>query len=144
MGIPTIVAPRAKRCLLPSIPVLAFLLLAGCSTVTVETRGYPGAPTYAPVPHKAVVILRDPPDQKYQRLGEIQVKPQPNSSAKEIFKSFQKAAAKIGADAVVLVADPAKKTGGAVAGPGFWKRDPASDLGDAIVGVAIWFPRPIW
>ena len=133
-----------NRCLCWIVIILAFLFLAGCSTVNVETKRYPEAGIYAPMPYQSVVILRTPPNDRYQRLGEIHIQPQDHPSQAEILKQFKKAAAKIGADAVVLVADPAVLTGGPVAGAEWWNRELAPGPGRTIVGVAIWYPRPAY
>ena len=116
------------------------LFLAGCSKVKIETRIYPEAGVYGPMPYESVLILRSPPATRFLRLGEIHIQPLGDPSPKEILKKFRKAAGKIGADGVVLVADPAKLTGIPVAAPGWWNRELPPPSGSTIVGVAIWFP----
>ena len=120
------------------------LFLAGCSKVKVETRIYPEAGVYAAMPYESVLILRSPPATRFLRLGEIYIQPQGEPSQKEILKKFRKAAGKIGADAVVVVADPAKLTGIPMAAPGWWNRELPPGSGSTIVGVAIWFPAPAY
>jgi hypothetical protein len=126
------------------ILVLALLLLAGCSTGKVESKLYPGVPLYAPINPKNVEILRSAPSRPYQQMGEIHIQPHDNPSQKEIFKKFKKAAAKMGADAVILVADKSMLTGGPVADPKWWNGElnPGSDKN--IVGIAIWYAKAAW
>jgi hypothetical protein len=124
------------------ILVLAFLLLAGCSTVKVESKRYPGVPLYAPIGHEIVEILRSEPDRSYQKLGEIHLQAEKKPSPREILRKFQEAAAKMGADAVILVADKPGLTGGPVASPKWWKPGPDARSDRIIIGVAIWFSEP--
>ena len=138
-------ADRGNRGVGPTF-LAAFILLSGCSHVTVETKRNPDTGVYAPVPYKSVAILRSPPQEKYQAIGEIHIQPKANEkpSPGEILKEFRKAAAKIGADAVVLVADPAGLTGGPVAGSEWWKGGSGRGDRHTVVGVAIWYPRAAW
>lgn len=122
----------------------ALLILSGCSMAKVEGKRYPDAGIYAPVAYKSVAILRSSPSRSYQALGEIHLLSNSDLSQKTIFKKLKKAAAKMGADAVVLVADPAGLTGGPVAALQEWKGSSKPVDARAIVGVAIWFPRPAW
>ncbi|MGA2958925.1 MAG: hypothetical protein ABSF48_24805 [Thermodesulfobacteriota bacterium] len=124
------------------ILILAFLLLAGCSTVTVESKLYPGVPVYAPIDLEGIEILLSEPDRPYQKFGEIYLQPNGNPSPREILKKFKKAAAKMGADAVILVADKYALTGGPVAGPEWWNPGLSGRSDRIIIGVAIWFPEP--
>ncbi len=121
----------------------AWLILTGCM-VKVEAKRYPDAGLYAPVAYQSVAILRSPPSRSYEALGEIHLQSNSDLSQKTIFKKLKKAAAKIGADAVVLVADPAGRTGGSVATLKEWRGDLKGVDARTIVGVAIWFPRPAW
>lgn len=121
----------------------ALLILSGCMA-KVETRRYPDAGLYAPVAYQSVAVLRSPPSRSYQALGEIHLQSDSDLSQKTIFKKLKKAAAKMGADAVVLVADPAGLTGGPVAALQEWKGSSKPVDPRTIVGVAIWFPRPAW
>jgi hypothetical protein len=123
----------------PAILFLAFLLVAGCSTAIVESKLYPGVPVYEPTNSDRVEILRSEPDRPYQKLGEIYLQPKGNPSQKEILKKLRKAAAKMGADAVILVADKGALTGGPVAGPRWWNRELSPGFDKIIVGVAIWY-----
>ena len=123
----------------------ALCLGAGCSKVTVQTKHYPESAVYAPMPAKTVAILPSPPKEKFQSLGEIHIRPKPNEnpSPSEVLRKLKKAAAKMGADAVVIAADPAKLTGEPTAPPDWWKGETGRD-GRTVVGVAIWYPRAAW
>ncbi len=121
----------------------ALLILSGCMA-KVETKRYPEAGIDAPVAYKSVAILRSPPSRAYQALGEIHLQSKDAPSQKAIFKKLKKAAAKMGADAVVLVADPAGLTQGPVANLAEWKGGLETAGARTIIGVAIWYPRPAW
>jgi len=125
-----------------AVLVLALLLLSGCSGVKVESKLYPGVPVYVPVNAGSVEILRSFPLRPYQRMGEIRIQPQGTPSQKEILKKFKKAAAKMGADAVVLVADKSMLLGGPVAGPEWVNGELSTGSDRIVVGVAIWLPEP--
>ena len=124
------------------ILILAFLFLAGCSTVTVESERYPGVPVYEPTDLEGIEILRSEPNRPYQKLGEIYLQPNGNPSQREILKKFKKAAAKMGADAVILVADKSGLTVGPVASPEWWNPELSARSDRILIGVAIWFPEP--
>ena len=124
------------------ILILAFLLLAGCSTVMVESKRYPEGPVYVPTDLEGIEILRSEPDHPYQKLGEIYLQPNGNPSPREILKKFKKAAAKMGADAVILVVDKSGLTGGPVASPEWWNPKLSGRSDQIIIGVAIWVPQP--
>jgi hypothetical protein len=126
------------------VVILAFAFLgffAGCGTVSVDVRGYAGAPNYTPTDTEAVKILRSAPTGKYERLGDIFVEPKGTPTQLQIFLRLKMAASNMGANAVVLVADQAKLTGGPVADPQWWGRELQPGSGRTIVGVAIWHPQ---
>jgi len=125
-----------------AILVLTLLFLPGCSGVKVESKIYPGVPVYVPVSPESVEILRSPPLGPCLQLGEIRIQPQETPSQKEIWKKFKKAAAKMGANAVVLVADKSRLVGGPVAAPGWWNGELGTGSDRIIVGVAIWVSAP--
>ncbi len=123
------------------ILALVFLsLLAGCGMVNVDVRGYDGAPRYAEVDPAGVEILRAPPQGPHERLGDIYIEPKGTPSKIQIFIRLKLAASRMGADAVVLVADKAKLTEGPVADPQWWNRQLPEGSDRTIVGVAIWYP----
>lgn len=73
----------------------------------VHTTEYVGAPSYQPTEPHGVQILRAEPTVPHERLGEVEVdaSPDPAPSVVEIEKKLCAAAAKLGANAVVVVYD---------------------------------------
>src|SRR5262245_32188513 len=123
--------------LLCALSVAAFALLAtGCNTVSVQSTQYVGVQTYPPTDPAAVQILRTEPTMQNIRLGEVTVEPQGKPTKEQIEAKLQKAAAKMGANAVVIVADRTMVTGATVMGP-WWGRTVTPDMGRVIIGVAI-------
>jgi hypothetical protein len=127
------------------ILAFAFLgFLAGCGTVKVDVRQYAGIPYYVATDVEGVAILRQPPTGTCERLADIYVQPKGTPTQFQIFLRLKMAASEMGANAVVLVADKAKLTGGPVADPPWWGRQLPTESDRTIVGVAIWYPRPVW
>ena len=112
------------------------LLTGGCNTVSVSSRQDLGVPTFAPTDPATVQILRTPPMLPHIRLGEITCEPSGNPTVQAIEAKFQQAAAKMGANAVVIVADQTQIMGAYVTGP-WWGRSIQTYSGRVIVGVAI-------
>jgi hypothetical protein len=117
---------------------LGLLLLTGCNTVSIRTREALGVPTFPPNPNPtAITILTTPPTQPHFRLGDIQAEPSSDSvSAAQITQSLQKAAAKLGAEAVVIAYDQNQVLGAMVTGP-WWGPSLQTYTGRVIIGVAI-------
>ena len=118
--------------------VAGFCLFTGCNTVSISTKEALGVPTYPPkLDPAAIPILTTPPTKPHVRLGDIQAEPSSDSvSAAQITQSLQKAAAKLGADAVVITYDQNQVLGAFVTGP-WWGRSVQTYSGRVIVGVAI-------
>jgi len=118
--------------------VVSLFLLAGCNTVSISTNQALGVPTYPPNLNPAAIpILTKPPTRSHLRLGDIKAEPSSDGvSAAQITQSLQKAAAKLGADAVVIVYDRNEILGAMVSGP-WWGRSVQTYTGRVIVGVAI-------
>ena len=122
-----------------TIIAAATLLFAvtGCKTVSVSSIEYLGGPTYAPSNPAQIEILRTPPTRPHVRLGEITAEPSSDSvSPQQIEAKLRQSAAKMGADAVVIVSDRTQVTGAVVTGPMFG-RTIQQTTGRVIVGVAI-------
>ena len=84
-----------------------------------------------------VQILRTAPTRPHVRLGEIRAEPySENTDAATIEAALRKAAAKLGADAAVVVYDRTQVTGAQVVG-GFLNRSVETITGRIIVAVAI-------
>ena len=127
------------------LALAALWVLAGCGQVIViKSQLYNGAPVYAPTDPEGVEILRSPPKGRHERLGEIYLEPSGTPSKFQIFLRLKLAASRMGANAVVLVADKAGLTEGPVAEPQWWNRELKTVDDRFIVGVAIWYPTRVW
>ena len=117
--------------------VLGFLvpMLVACATVDTMSTPYIGAPHPPPTDPAQVAILRAPPTQPHDGLGEVVVdaSTQPAAPIAQIEDKLRTEAAKMGADAIVVVVDRVQPVGVYVYGP--WGADPV--FGRRIVGVAI-------
>jgi hypothetical protein len=117
----------------------AALLFAvtGCNTVSISSNQYLGGPTYAPSDPAQIQILRTPPTRPHVRLGEVTAEPSSDGvSVQKIETALSAAAAKMGADAVVIVSDRTQVTGAMVTGP-WYGRTVQETSSRVIVGVAI-------
>lgn len=111
--------------------------LTGCQTVAINSRQDIGAPTFPPTDPATVQILRTEPTREHVRLGEIQAEPSEESvSAAKIEEALRQAAAKLGANAVVVVCDRTQVTGAYVTGP-WYGRSIEQIQGRVVVAVAI-------
>jgi hypothetical protein len=122
--------------------LMAVVLLGACATVDVTTTQYVGAPRYQPTEPTAVQIIRTEPTVPYDRLGEVLVdaSTDPAPSIVEVEQKLCKAAAKLGADAVVVVYDRVQPVAAYVSGP-WWGQSIESISGRKLVAVAIRFRR---
>ncbi len=88
---------------------LALSMLAGCSTLNpVSIRVVPlgGAPPYPPIDDPSIVaILHQQPSRPHAAIAEIYAEPQGSPKPSAIAEKLREAGAKLGADAVVIVAD---------------------------------------
>ena len=125
------------KCLRVLAVAAALCCLTGCKTVSTSTTQYLGGPIYAPSDPATIQILRTQPTRPHVRLGEVRAEPSSESvGAIEIEDALRKAAAKLGADAVVIVYDRTQVTGAWVSGP-WWGRSVNTITGRVIIGVAI-------
>ena len=128
---------KQNMALAPLLLTFALLpLLAACSSVSIDTRQFLGLPTYPPTDPATVQILREPPARPHERLGEIYAEPSGKPPVSEIEDKLRQAAAKIGANAVVIVADRTQRMGTIITGP-WWGGRISPVYGRVIVGVAI-------
>jgi hypothetical protein len=121
------------------LPVLgiALFLTAGCNTVSVTSNQYLGVPIYPPTDPAQIQILRKEPVQPHVQLGEVRAEPSSESvDAQKIETALRNAAAKMGANAVVIVYDRTQVTGAMVTGP-WYGRSVQTIMGRVVVGVAI-------
>jgi hypothetical protein len=135
---------KSIRFSLRSLIGLAVLLaVTGCNTVSMNTTRYPGVPKYPRSQDPAQIqILHQWPDEPYDSLGEVTAQPNTDSvSSKKITASLQDAAAKMGANAVVIVSDQNQVVGESYAGPWFAQME-TPIIGQVIIGVAIRYKAP--
>ena len=133
---------RTTRCLTSITALTLLCVLTGCNTVSTSSHQFLGGPTYPPTDPAQVQILRTEPTQPHVQLGQVQAEPSSSSvSNAEIEQALQKVAAKMGADAVVVVQDTTQVTGAYVTGP-LWARSVTRVSGRVIVGVAIKYTGP--
>jgi hypothetical protein len=122
------------------LPVLGAILLAalttGCNTVYVQSKQYLGVPTYPPTDPASIQVLQTQSTAPHVRLGEITLQPQGNPTKAQMEQKLRLAASKMGANAVVIVADQTMVFGATLLGP-WWGRTVSPDVGRVIVGVAI-------
>jgi hypothetical protein len=111
--------------------------LTGCNTVSTSVQQDLGGPTYPPSNPALVEILRTQPTRPHVRLGEVTAEPSSDTTpVADIEAALRKAAAKMGADAAVVVYDKTQTTGAYVTGP-WWGRSVETIQGRVIIAVAI-------
>jgi hypothetical protein len=124
-------------CYVASLLAITMWLATGCQTVSTTHTQEIGAPRFAPSDPAKVEILRTEPTRAHVRLGEVQAEPSDTSvDASKIEEALRKEAARLGADAAVVVADKTQVTGAVVTGP-WWGRSIESVQGRVVVAVAI-------
>jgi hypothetical protein len=125
---------RAMR----SILAAAVLAVAGCASTNVSTIPYPNVGDFPPTEPARVQILRAEPARSHVKLGEITVdaSSSPPPTAQEIDGMLRVAAAKLGADAAVVVVDTTQP-GLPVASGTWWGRTPMSRAAREVIAVAV-------
>src|SRR5262245_18384989 len=121
-------------------PVLA-LLLAGCSSVSTRIQPYLGGPTYHPTDPTRVAILRAEPSRPDERLGEVFAEPSGQPTVAQYEQALREGAAKMSADAVVVVYDQMQVLGTVVSGP-WWAPSTSPIVGRVVIGLAIRYTGP--
>jgi hypothetical protein len=112
-------------------------VITGCQTVSVTDNQEIGGPTFAPTDPATVEILRTEPTRPHVRLGEVRAEPSSDDvGAAKIEEALRKGAAKMGANAAVVVYDHTQVTGAYVTGP-WYGRSVETIQGRIIVAVAI-------
>lgn len=119
-----------------AVTIISVILLTGCSTVSVHKRAYLGVPEFQPTDPAKVEILRTEPTRPFERLGEIDLEPAGNTPVEKLEQKLKVAAAQMGADATVVVADKTRLMGGYVTGP-WWGGQIVPEYGRVIIAVAI-------
>ena len=109
-----------------------------CATIDATVTQYAGAPHFPPTNPAAVEILRVELIRPHEHLGEVEVdaSAQPAPPIEEVEAKLRAEAAKLGADAIVVVFDRLQPVGAFVSGPWFgWDVDVIK--GRKVGGVAI-------
>jgi hypothetical protein len=121
----------------PIIALATLLLASGCQTVSTSHTQDIGGPIFAPSDPLQVQILRTEPTRPHVRLGQVRVEPSdPSVDVTKIEAALRKEAAKIGADAAVVVYDKTQVTGAQVVG-GWLNRSIEETEGRIIIAIAI-------
>src|SRR5262245_50242396 len=123
----------------PALFFGALLLFAatGCNTVSTSNMQYLGVTHYPPSDPATIHILHAEPTRPHVRLAEVRAEPSSTSvDVTKIETALRTSAAKMGADAIVIVYDQTQVTGAVVTGP-WWGRSVSTVSGRVIVGVAI-------
>jgi len=125
------------RCLALFASVTALFLVTGCNTVSINSNQYLGVQSYPPSNPAQIQILRKEPARPHVQLGEVRAEPASDSvSAQKIEAALRTAAARMGADAIVIVYDRTEVTGAMLVGP-WYGRSVQQIVGRVVVGVAI-------
>jgi hypothetical protein len=123
--------------------VIATLLQAtGCQTVDTRHTQAVGSPKYPPSDPSQVQILRTEPTRPHVRLGEVRAEPSSESvDVSKIEEALRQEAAKLGADAAVVVYDRTEVTGAWVTGAwvtGPWRDRSVQPIeGRVVIAIAI-------
>lgn len=114
-------------------------LLAACTGVDATMTPYVDAPHFSPTDPLSVAILRSAPEPPYERLGEIVVNAaiEPTPTTAEIEDKLRREAAKLGAEAVVVVYDGTQAVAADLAG---WGPSVQIVTGRKLLAIAIRYP----
>ncbi|MFN7990121.1 MAG: hypothetical protein U0529_21795 [Thermoanaerobaculia bacterium] len=132
--------PAPSRRALALLAAALAASLSACATVDVASERYLGVPQVAPTAPASVEILRREPKRPHVRLGEVFLSPSDGAKTDEIEKALREEAAKLGAEAAVVVQDRTKRIGTYVTG-GWWVRYHTPIYGRQIVAVAIRYEK---
>ena len=117
------------------------MALAGCSFVSTRLQPYLGGPTFPPTDPARVEILRAEPARNHIRLGEVFAEPSGEPTVAQYEAALREGAAKMGAEAVVVVYDRLQVIGTMVSGP-WWAPSASPIVGRVVVGLAIRYSGP--
>ncbi len=95
-----------------SIFIASVSLLTACTTTNV-VRVLPrvGMPLYPPTDSATILVLRAEPERPFEILGQIILEPVKVLPVSEIERLLRQEAARLGADAVVIVSDMTMRVG---------------------------------
>ncbi len=99
------------------VVAVAALGAAACSTVSVSSIRYLGVSAFAATDPNSVQILRQVPRRPHDKLGEVFLEPSGNPTVPEMEQAIRNEAAKLGADAAVVVHDKFRRVGSVIQGP---------------------------
>jgi hypothetical protein len=120
-----------------TLATATLLLSSGCQTVSTTGTQDIGGPTFPPSDPANVQILRTEPTRPHVRLGQVQAEPSSESvPVSKIEDAIRQKAAKMGADAAVVVVDRTQVVGAQVVG-GWMNRSIEAVQGRVIIAVAI-------
>ncbi|CAI8773820.1 TIGR03757 family integrating conjugative element protein [Pseudomonas sp. IT-P100] len=127
-----------QRPLLAAALIVSVLVLNACATVDAQTTAYVGVEHPAPTLPSEVQVLRVEPTRSNVQLGEIMIDASvdPAPPITEVEQKLREEAAKLGADAVVVVYDHIQPVAAYVTGP-LWSRDIETIQGRKLKGIAI-------
>jgi hypothetical protein len=120
-----------------ALAIAALAVSTGCQTVSTSYTQDIGAPKFPPSDPAQVQILRTEPTRAHVKLGEVRA--QPSSESVDVTKietALQKEAAKLGADAAVVVYDKTQVVGAQVVG-GWLNRSVDPIEGRVVIAIAI-------
>jgi hypothetical protein len=124
-----------KKILLAAALVLSSV---SCASVSSSSERLMGAPVFPPTRPESVVILHREPRKPHDRIGHVFIEPSGNPPVAEMEQAMRNEAAKLGADAAVIVFDRTRRIGRVYEGP-WWDRRAYPSYGRKIVAVAIRF-----
>ena len=128
---------RVTSVLTLTVAVAGLFALTGCQTVSTTNNQYIGVQQFPPTNPMQVQILRTEPTRPNIKLGEVRAEPSSeNVDAAKIEMAIQKAAAKMGADAAVVVYDKTQVVGAQVVG-GWLNREVDPIVGRIVIAIAI-------
>jgi hypothetical protein len=128
---------QIKSILSVTLAATGLLVSTGCQTVSTSQIQYIGVPQYPPTDPAQVQILRTAPTRPHIRLGEVRAEPASESmDVTTIETAIKKAAAKLGADAAVIVSDKTQIVGAQAVG-GYLDRSFETVQGRVVIAVAI-------
>ena len=106
--------------------------------MSLHTMPYVGVTRPAPTDPESVTLLREEPKEPFDRLGEVIVDAsvEPGPPVERIETALKRGAAKMGADAVVVVHDRVQPVG-AIVQPPWWGPSYSTVLGRVVAGIAI-------
>ena len=126
------------RSLCSGLVVAVFALLAGCQSVSVTHTAESNGSTFPPTEPQTVEILHTEPNRPHVRLGEVQAAPSDDLvTDTKIKEAIQKEAAKLGANAAVVVYDHTQVTGAYVTGPWYGRAIERIEGRIVVIAVAI-------